>query len=118
MPDPFQPSEYFQVAQELAAHAPSEAHLRAAVSRAYYAIFLIARDKAHLVGKERLHQMTKAAIQARSFAAGGEYESLRQLLVQADYLLFPDDPAYEDWTTNWRDADYYATSLLDFLSKW
>lgn len=34
MPDPFQPSEYLQVAKELAAQSQSEAHLRAAVSRA------------------------------------------------------------------------------------
>lgn len=62
--------------------------------------------------------MTKAAVQTRSFSAGSEYESLRQLRVQADYFLVPDDSAYEDWPTNWKDAEYYADSLLDFLNKW
>lgn len=118
MPDPFQPSEYLQIAKALAAQNPNQASFRAAVSRAYYAVFLIARDKAHIPGKERLHELTKAAIQIRSFAAGGEYESLRQLRVQADYFLVPSDPAYEDWLNNWKDAEFYADSLLEFLDNW
>lgn len=118
MADPFSPAEYLAVARSLAAQPPNEANLRTAVSRAYYAIFLIARDKAHISGKERLHELTKAAVQSRNFAAGGEYESLRQLRVQADYFLVPDDPAYRDWERNWQDAEHYAASLLRFLENW
>lgn len=125
MPDPFHPWQYFSLAQRLAADPEAthrEANLRAAVSRAYYAVFLIARDKANIRGKDGIHGQTKAAVQARSFAAGGEYEALRQMRVHADYLLKPGDPdydiAYADWQRNWEDAEWYAQSLFRFLNAW
>ncbi len=125
MPNPFDPWQYFRLAQRLVADLDEthrEANLRAAVSRAYYAVFLIARDKARVRGKDGIHGQTKAAVQARSFAAGGHYEALRQMRVHADYLLKPGDPnydsAYDDWQRNWEDAEWYSLSLFDFLNAW
>jgi hypothetical protein len=125
MPNPFHPEQYYSLAKRLAAdlnESDREANLRAAVSRAYYAVFLIARDKANVRGKDAVHGQTKAAVQARSFAAGGEYEALRQMRVHADYLLQSGDPgydaAYDDWQRNWEDAEWYAESLFNFLSAW
>lgn len=125
MLNPFHPWGYFSLAQRLAADLEEthrEANLRAAVGRAYYAVFLIARDKANVRGKDGIHAQTKAAVQTRSFAAGGEYEALRRMRVHADYLLKPSDPDYDaataDWQRNWEDAEWYAQSLFRFLSAW
>ena len=125
MPNSFDPLQYFQLAQALAVSSEEtmlEASLRTVVNRAYYAVFLLARAKTRVRGKDSLHAQVKAAVQMRSFAAGSEYETLRQMRVHADYLLQPGDAdydsAYEDWQRNWENAEWYAQSLFDFLNAW
>ncbi len=109
MPEPFQPQEYLEVARYLAAAPSGEARRRAAVSRAYYAIFLMVREKAHIMGKESVHERTKNALAIKSFAAAGTYQTLRELRIHADYALKPGDPgydpAYDDWADNWENAE-------------
>ncbi len=125
MPNTFDPLQYFQIAKTLATvpeETLREANLRTAVNRAYYAVFLLARVKTRVRGKDGLHGQVKAAVQMRSFAAGSEYETLRQMRVHADYLLKPGDAdydsAYDDWQRNWKNAEWYAQSLFDFLNAW
>ena len=54
-----------EVARLLASAPTDEPRLRAAVSRAYYAIFLMVRDKAHITGKDSVHERAKIAVAAR-----------------------------------------------------
>jgi hypothetical protein len=110
--------EFLTVARELANRSQSEASLRVAVGRAYYAVFLIARDKARLQGKERIHERVWRAIEFKQLVAAAHFDSLRELRVQADYFPVTDEPDYQDWSANWRLADHYASLLIEFLKTW
>ena len=122
MLEPFQPQQFLEVARDLAAAPTTEAKLRAAVSRAYYAIFLMVRDKAHIIGKDSVHERAKTAVTAKSSAAGGTFQTLRELRTHADYVLRPGDlgfdPAYDDWEDNWKNAEWCCASLQAFLASW
>ncbi len=126
MPEPspklFYPQHFLEVARDLAAAPTNEAKLRAAVSRAYYALFLMVRDKANIIGKDSVHERAKTAVAAKSAAAGGTFQTLRELRTHADYVLKPGDsgydPAYDDWEGNWKNAEWCCASLLAFLAQW
>ena len=122
MPDAFHPQQFLEVARSLASPPSEEARLRAAVSRAYYAIFLMVREKVHIIGKDSVHERAKTAVAAKSSAAGGTFQTLRDLRIHADYILTPGDPgydpAYEDWEDNWKNAEWCCDSLLAFLDHW
>ena len=122
MSEPFTAQQFLEVARELAASPTSEARLRAAISRAYYAIFLMVRDKVNILGKDAVHERAKTAVAARSSAAGGTFQTLRELRTHADYVLRAGDPgydpAYDDWADNWKNAEWCCTSLLAFLASW
>jgi hypothetical protein len=118
MPDSFTPIDFLSVARDLADRSQTEASLRAAVGRVYYAIFITARDKAGLQGTDRLHERVKQAIWHKHPVAAGRFETLRRLRVQADYIPVTRDPTYQDWLANWRLADLYASELVEFLKTW
>lgn len=100
MPEQFHPQQYMEVARSLASAPANEPRLRAAVSRAYYAIFLMVREKAHIMGKDSVHGRAKTAVASKSSAAGGTFQTLRELRTHTDYVLRPGDagydPAYDD----------------------
>ena len=122
MPEPFHPQQFMEVARFLASAPADEPRLRAAVSRAYYAIFLMVREKAHIIGKERVHERAKIAAASQSSAAGGMFQALRELRIHADYVLKPGDlgydSAYDDWEDNWKNAEWCYDSLLKLISQW
>ncbi len=98
----------------------TEVRLRSAVNRAYYGLFLLARDKAHLIGAEMVHGRTIAAVKARPgyWATGVLLDELRHLRVEADYALTASDPEYADWTHNWQEAEYRIIQILPKLEAW
>jgi len=122
MPEPFSPEQYIEVAEHLAAVPTNEPRLRAAVSRAYYAIFLMIRAKARIIGKDSVHERAKVATANKSSAQGGTFQTLRDLRVHADYVLRPGDQgydsAYDDWQDNWENAKWCIESLLPFIKTW
>lgn len=122
MPKLFTAMQFLEVARGLAVAPTNEAKLRSAVSRAYYALFLMVRDKAHIAGKDSVHERAKTAVAAKSAAAGGIFQTLRELRTHADYVLRAGnpgyDPAYDDWEDNWKNAEWCCTSLLTFLDQW
>ena len=118
MPEPFDPLEFLTVARDLANRSQTEASLRAAVGRAYYAIFLTARDKARLQGKERLHERVGNAIESKQLVAAAYFEELKKLRVQADYFPVTREPIFQDWLANWKLADHNASILVEFLKTW
>jgi uncharacterized protein (UPF0332 family) len=84
---------YFDLAQELAKHE-SEAHLRSAVSRAYYAMYCTARDMLDVVGDFNPPQCGSDHIYLWNTFAEDPYEAiavrdlgqrLKEARVQADY---------------------------------
>jgi hypothetical protein len=114
----FMPIDFLAVARDLANRSQDEATLRAAIGRAYYAVFLTARDKAHIQGTDGLHVRVKNAIKTRDYIAAAAFKSLGDLRVEADYVTVTRDPTYQDWLANWRLADHYATELVEFLKTW
>jgi len=122
MPEPFRPQQFVEVARLLASAPTDEPRLRAAVSRAYYAAFLMVRDKARITGKEAVHGRAKIAVASRSSAAGGTFQASREMRIHADYVLRAGDaghdPASDDWEDNWKNAEWCYDSLLQFVSQW
>jgi hypothetical protein len=116
----FDPRLLIPLARELAGAGASETRLRSAVNRAYYGLFLLARDKAHLTGTETVHGRTVAAVKAKPgyWATGVLLDEMRHLRVEADYALTPSDPDYADWTRNWREAEHRVTQILPKLEAW
>ncbi len=49
----FDPREFLRIANQLAQHNDDEASLRSAVNRAYYSVFLLARQKVGISGRRQ-----------------------------------------------------------------
>ena len=105
----FDPQRFLILAGQLG-NSTDEASLRAAVSRAYYAIFLIARDKLRVGGNS--HGAVIQATQTAHKATGDQLSSLFALRVLADYDLDPQDPGRRNWTANWQRAHHIAVRLV------
>jgi hypothetical protein len=118
MSKPFTPMDFLAVARDMANRSQDEATLRAAVGRAYYAIFLTARDRARIQGTDGLHQRVKDVIKAKDHVAAATFQSLRDLRVEADYFPVTRKPYYKDWLANWKLAEHHASELVEFLKTW
>ena len=114
----FNPREFLDLARELAS-SNKEANLRAGISRAYYAIFLIARDKAGFTRKQGTHGKVKSAVRKRKGRGTSEkLGSLRKLRVVADYQLIPEDPNDSNWRNNWTRAQAMVNEVLPRIEAW
>jgi hypothetical protein len=115
---PFDPRQYLDLARDMARHSSDETVPRTAVGRAYYAVFLMAREAAHVhAAEQQQHQVIKTHLLKHDNAVGGAYGSLYDLRIEADYYLEPRDRANDDWARNWRYADRYASTVVEYLSK-
>lgn len=114
MPEPFNPRAFLELAEELGSDSDDEARLRTAISRAYYALFLIAREKTGVPDTaEGPHSAVRRALKQRGFRIiANKLEDLFMLRVVADYQLAPHDTSYEDWAANWSLAQQLAQDLL------
>lgn len=101
---PFDPQDFFPVAQQLAG-AGAEANLRSAINRAYYSVFLVARDRLRLSGTS--HGPVLTATREAHRAAGDQLSELFRLRVLADYNMDP-VPSDNNWGSNWRRAEALA----------
>ena len=81
----FNPSEFLGTAQDLV-EDEREAYLRTAVSRAYYAIFLLARDAMAVTLRDgRAHRETRERLMAHKRRMGTQLSLLHGLRKMADY---------------------------------
>jgi hypothetical protein len=118
MPNPFAPIRYLSLARELAAGTTDECKLRAAVGRAYYAVFLLARSVVNVLPVDRgVHEKVKQRLTSQNIVIGFTYGSLLELRVEADYHLTANDPGNADWALNWSNAEKYAADIVDYLEK-
>ena len=119
MPDPLDPLASFHLAQELAERS-DEVRLRTAIGRAYYALFLIAREKTGVRDRGRVHKNVIEAIKKRKgyLTTGEQLDSLRRLRTVADYELLPHNPDDGDWARNWSTAQALAERILPKLQVW
>lgn len=116
---PLDPLDFLTVGRQLAA-SREEARLRTAVGRAYYSVFLVARDKAGVRGRRDVHAQVVRTVRRRSGfrAAGDKLDSLRRLRTVADYELLPQKPGDRNWPANWQIAERLANDILYKLKVW
>jgi hypothetical protein len=119
MPEPLAPLAFLRVAQELA-RQEDEAALRTAIGRAYYALFLSARDKTGVTSPRAVHTEVIRAVRKRPGhrALADQLDALRRLRVVADYQLLPDDPTMRDWPSNWVKVQTLVDHILPKLQAW
>lgn len=114
---PFDPRDFLVVAQNLAL-SPSEASLRTAVGRAYYAIAMAAW--VHMYGTSPVkvnHRKIEKASQKAGTTARDQFKALLRLRVEADYYTIPSDPSLADWQHNWEQAEGNAAALLPKIPR-
>jgi hypothetical protein len=96
----FDPGDFLELAKRLVAgNSPTQAELRTAVSRAYYAAHLTVREKLtsdgtfQTTGTGDDHEMVITYLRQKDDVLGDHLDSLRRRRNQADYRLEPDlDP--------------------------
>jgi hypothetical protein len=113
---PFNPREFHDVAVQITAHSQSEACLRSAINRMYFAAFWLARTKTGIPPKppkRGSHAEVITQLKKRGFRTeADQLDKLRALRVAADYDLMPDEPMDRDWLRNWQKATNLIASLL------
>ncbi len=114
---PFDPAQFLRVAAVLASAEANEAMLRTAVGRAYYAVFLVARDRLGVVTSEKVHSEVIRLLTRRDRKLGSQMFFLLNLRLAADYQLLPEQESQRDWQINWRRARDTATFLLPKIER-
>lgn len=117
MPQPFSPYDFLVVAQELARDGADEAKLRTAVGRAYYAMFLIAREKLGVTTTVQVHREVIRVLTRRRKTLGDRFFDLFNLRQLADYELLPAHPRDQDWHINWARAQHLVALLHPALER-
>ena len=101
---PFDPVEFVMVAESLAATDSSEADLRTAVGRLYYAAMLTARDTLGVAGGRRVHGRVIGELRRHDKIASIQLGRLHDLRALADYDTNIQDPLKADWRRNYNSA--------------
>ena len=116
---PFDPLQFLQLANEIGRQG-GEPKLRAAVGRAYYALFLVARDKTGVRDRRGVHQKVISAVKKRRGfrTTGDQLAKLKRLRGVADYDMLPPDPNERDWLQNWSQVRTLAPRVLSKLKTW
>ena len=125
----FDPRQFLELADDLSAPVgTTEAALRTSVGRAYYAAFLVARDRLgaipllspeDLYDRPDVHGKVVQTVKGKKSGLGDKLNKLRRLRQQADYVLSSDDsgyrPEYANWAKNSSDARTIAKSIITHL---
>lgn len=108
----FDPTLFLNIARELG-QTSEEERLRTAIGRAYYAVFLVAREKLGVTTRKQVHQMVIEELRRKpgTRAIGDQLDRLRRLRTEADYDL----RSTSNWRTNWTTAQSLAERLLPKL---
>ncbi len=112
----FAPHEFIEIANSLAALDSSEASLRTAVGRAYYAAFLIARQNLGVTGRRNVHSRVISELKRTDRFAGDQLDKLEELRGFADYDMDVQDPLFSNWQDNWNKARLFATYIIARIS--
>ena len=93
----------------------SEASMRTAVGRIYYAVFLTVRETLGVSGRSRIHGRVIGELRRRDRYAGDQLQKLEGLRVVADYQLDVQSAFDADWQRNYRMARRLADYILGRL---
>ena len=108
----FNPLDFLRTAEFLAERDPSEAGLRTAVSRTYYAVLLTAVDSLGVASGQGIHNRAIGELLKYDRRAGLQLRKLMNLRVRADYDLDVQDPLRTDWRRNYQMARAFAAFVL------
>ena len=111
------PRRNLELAQELARDTVDQARLRAAISRGYYGLFLIAREKTGITDQRDVHRRVIAVIDREYPSLATKLGYLRYLREVSDYQLLPRNARHRDWVMNWREFSDTATEALAILEE-
>lgn len=112
MAKPFDPLNFLDLAYALGEQTESEAHLRAAAGRAYYAMFLTARGRLGIRPSRKDQVETLSKLKRAHYGTGEKLGRLLGLRTEADYHLTASHPGYVDWVQNWARAKGYVEDIL------
>lgn len=108
---PFDPELFWRLANELTQNPTDEARLRTAVGRAYYAIFLIARDRMRFPDTTSHGEViSQLRIVRRGY--GDQLAELFRWRTIPGYVGTPRGLDFRDWPTAWSEARLLAIKLL------
>lgn len=113
--EPFDPLEFLALARELG-ESDDQSKLRAAVGRAYYALFLIARDRLNVVTTLDVH--TEVINRFGNRKGKGRRDQLfemKELRLVADYETIPPTEICKDWKRNWERQKLLTLHLLPHI---
>ncbi len=110
--DGFNPMKFLDVAIQLAKNG-DEANLRIAVGRAYYAVFLVTRDKLGIKATEDSHKKVLEALHNRNhITLKDQLKAVRDLRTVADYEMIPENENCRNWQNNWIRQKAFIDKLL------
>ena len=113
----FDPAEFLRVAITLAAQDADEAALRTAVGRAYYSVFLDARDRLGVTTVEGVHGEVIRLLARRNRPLADQMRRLFNLRVVADYQMTPEGEHDRDWRSNWARAQKAVATIRLLLQR-
>lgn len=116
MSNTFDPEAYLLLAETLASMTPEEPCLRAAVSRAYYAAFLVAREKRPVEGKARVHERVRQEYGDDHAGIASRLGTMCRVRETADYDLSPEQ-RLSDWEANWQQTLKNAVYVIEEVKK-
>ena len=108
----FNPLDFLRTAEFLAEMDPSEAGLRTAVSRTYYAVLLTVADSLGVIAGQHIHTRAIGELMKYDRQAARRLRQLMRLRALADYDLDIQDPLRTDWRRNYQLARSFATFVL------
>jgi len=113
----FDPREFYRLGRALGNRGTSEAEIRTAIGRVYYAVFIVARDRMRVRGRGNVHDAVVNRVKRRHGykSIGDQLASLRRLRNVADYQMLPDDTQNRNWPANWQRAQMIANKILPRL---
>jgi len=114
---PFDPLQFLELARELG-KSDDQSKLRTAVGRAYYAVFLITRDKLSVVAGEKTHkEVFDTLYRRRKFTIRDQLMTLYDLRQIADYNMDPENDHCKNWKNNWVRQEKLADVLLPQIQR-
>lgn len=116
MEDTFEPLDFLRLADTLATPDANEAALRTAIGRAYYAMFLLARQKTSVQGRRSAHTRVREAISPTNQRLASLLGGMSEYRDVADYEPVPSNPQFRNWRRNWEHVRRNADDVLLALS--
>ena len=113
----FDPLDLLRVADFLAEHDSSEASLRTAVSRTYYAVLLAVTDELDVERGRNIHSRAIGEMLRHDRQAGLRLHRLKDLRILADYELEVQDPLRMNWRRNYQLARSFANLVVNSLRR-